>query len=64
MVVVGPLTTNEYAYRSILVLNVSTVEEAKILLDVDPAIHQEMFEVELYLWEGPATLPAYLINPL
>ena len=64
MVVVGPLTMNEYAYRSILVLNVSTVEEAKILLDDDPAIRQDMFEAELYLWEGPATLPAYLINPL
>ena len=64
MVVVGPLTINEYAYRSILVLNVSTVVEAKILLDDDPAIHQNMFEVELYLWEGPVTLPAYLINPL
>jgi len=64
MVVVGPLTMNEYAYRSILVLNVSTVEEAKILLADDPAIRQDMFEVELYLWEGPITLPAYLIKPL
>ena len=64
MVVVGPLTMNEYAYRSILVLDVSTLEQAKILLDDDPAIHHDMFEVELYLWEGPATLPAYLIKPL
>ena len=64
MVVVGPLNLSEYAYRSILALNVSTLEEAKILLDDDPAIHQNMFEVELYIWEGPATLPAYLINTL
>ena len=64
IVVTGPLKLNGYAYRSILVLDVSTLEEAKILMDDDPAIKQDMFETELYQWEGPATLPAYLIKPL
>jgi len=64
IVVTGPLELNGYAYRSILVMDVSTLEEAKILLDDDPAIKQDMFETELYLWQGPATLPEYLIKPL
>lgn len=61
LVVVGPLTMNEYAYRTILVLDVPTLEEAKTMLEEDPAIKQKIFETELYYWNGPDTLPAYLI---
>jgi uncharacterized protein len=64
IVVTGPLKLNGYAYRSILVLDVNTVEEAKKQLADDPAIDQDMFATEFYLFEGPATLPAYLIKPL
>jgi uncharacterized protein YciI len=64
IVVTGPLKLNGYAYRSILVLDVNNVEEAKKQLADDPAIDQDMFATEFYLFEGPATLPAYLIKPL
>jgi len=62
MVVAGPLEKNEQSYHGIFVLDVPTMEEAKMLLDDDPTIKQKIFVAELYNWYGPAALPTYLIT--
>ena len=60
MVVAGPLETNDQSYRGIFILDVTTKEEAKVLLDADPTIKQQIFEAEYYEWYGSAALPEYL----
>ncbi len=60
LVVAGPLKKNDKNYRGIFILNVKTIEEAKLLLDTDPAIHAKVFDTELYGWYGSAALPMYL----
>lgn len=60
MIVAGPMFENEKAYRGIFILDVPTMEEAKLLLETDPAIKAEFLEPELYTWYGSAALPEYL----
>jgi uncharacterized protein YciI len=60
LVVAGPLGKNEKTYRGIFILNVTTIEEAKSLLETDPAIKEKLLEAELYRWYGSAALPVYL----
>lgn len=60
LVVAGPLGKNEKTYRGIFILNVKTIEEAKALLETDPAIKAKLLDSELYAWYGSAALPMYL----
>ncbi len=60
LIVAGPLGKNNKNYRGIFVLNVKTREEAKELLETDPAVKAGLFDAELYEWYGSAALPAYL----
>jgi len=60
LVVAGPMGKNEKEYRGIFILNVSTEEEALVLLQSDPAIKENLLEAELYNWYGSAALPEYL----
>jgi uncharacterized protein len=60
LVVAGPLEKNEKNYRGIFILNVKTIEEARSLLETDPAIHAKVLDTELYGWYGSAALPMYL----
>lgn len=61
LVVAGPLGKNENNYRGIFILsNVNTLEEAKELLQTDPAIKNGLLDAELFNWYGSAALPAYL----
>ena len=60
LVVAGPLQKNEKEYRGIFILDVKTIEEAKLLLDADPAIKAQVLDTELFHWYGSAALPAYL----
>jgi uncharacterized protein len=60
LVVAGPLEKNEKNYEGIFILNVSTINDAKTLLDTDPAIKAKLLETELYRWYGSAALPLYL----
>jgi uncharacterized protein len=60
LVVAGPLKKNALSYRGIFVLNVKTIEEAKGLLETDPAIKEKVFDVEILEWYGSAALPMYL----
>ncbi len=59
MVVAGPFMKNDL-YRGIFILTVATAEEAKTLMDTDPAIHAGLLEPVYLGWYGSAALPAYL----
>ena len=60
LVVAGPFGKNDRNYRGLFILNVATVEEAKTLVDTDPAVKAGMFEVELIPWYGSAALGEYI----
>lgn len=60
LVVAGPLGKNEKNYRGIFILDAKTVEEARQLVETDPAVKAKILEVELYPWYGSAALPVYL----
>ena len=59
MIVAGPLGKNDKTYRGIFILNAS-MDEAKELMQTDPAIKSGLLDVELYDWYGSAALPEYL----
>jgi len=52
LIVAGPLKKNDQSYRGIFILDVKTIEEAKVLLDTDPTIKEKIFELELFEWYG------------
>ena len=61
MVVAGPLGKNDKTYRGIFILkDIGTIDNAKELLQTDPAIKAGILDVELYNWYGSAALPEYL----
>lgn len=60
LVVAGPLQKNKKDYRGIFILNVKTIEDARALLQTDPAIQARLLDTELYGWYGSAALPMYL----
>ena len=60
LVVAGPFGKNDKNYRGLFILNAATVEEAKTLVDSDPAVKAGMFEVELIPWYGSAALGEYI----
>jgi uncharacterized protein YciI len=60
LIVAGPLQKNDNNYRGIFILNVRTIDEAKTLLETDPAIKGKVLEAECYSWYGSAALPMYL----
>jgi len=60
LIVAGPMVKNEKSYRGIFILDMPTIEEARILLETDPAIKAKFLEPELYLWYGSAALSEYL----
>ena len=61
LIVAGPLGKNEKKYRGIFILdNIQTEQEAKELLQTDPAIKSGLLDYEIYSWYGSAALPEYL----
>ncbi len=60
LVIAGPLGRNDKTYRGIFLLNAISIEEAKALLQTDPAIREGLLEAEIYNWYGSAALPKYL----
>ncbi|MNR14196.1 hypothetical protein D3C85_1306580 [compost metagenome] len=56
LVVAGPLGKNDKNYRGIFILDVPTLEEAKKLVDTDPAIQSKLLDVDLIIWYGSAAL--------
>lgn len=60
LVVAGPLSKNEKNYRGIFILNVKTIDEAKLLLQTDPAVSAKLLDADLFNWYGSAALSEYL----
>ena len=60
LVVAGPIETNKNQYRGLFILNAKTLDEARTILNTDPAIKANYLEPELYMWYGSAALPTYL----
>ena len=56
LVVAGPFGKNNNNYRGIFILNVQTVEDAKKLLETDPAVKAKLLEPDLYTWYGSAAI--------
>jgi len=50
LVVAGPMKINDMNYRGIFILNVSSLEEATLLLDTDPAVKANLLAAELFQW--------------
>lgn len=60
LIVAGPLGKNDKFYRGIFIFNVSSIDEARELVETDPAINSRLLDVDLYNWYGSAALPEYL----
>lgn len=60
LIVAGPLTKNDKSYRGIFILNVTSIEEANKLVQLDPIIRAKVLEADLYEWYGSAALSEYL----
>lgn len=56
LAIAGPFMKNDKNYRGIFVFNVATVEEAKALVESDPAVVAKIFEYELTPWYCSAAL--------
>jgi uncharacterized protein len=59
LVLAGPFGENN-RYRGLFILNVANFDDAKKLLETDPAIKGKLLEPELYLWYGSAALQEIL----
>lgn len=61
LIVAGPFGKNTDQYRGLFILNnVKSEEEAKAILETDPAIKAGYLTYSLYTWYGSAALPMYL----
>jgi uncharacterized protein YciI len=61
LIVAGPMGKNDNNYRGIFILNnIESIEEAKEFLQTDPAIKNNLLDVDVYKWYGSAALPEYL----
>ena len=61
LIVAGPLGSNDHQYRGIFILNnVESFEEARELMQTDPAIKNGLLDVAFFNWYGSAALPEYL----
>ena len=56
LVVAGPFMKNDKNYRGIFIFNCTTIEEAEILVNSDPAVQAKIFEADLTLWYCTAAL--------
>ena len=60
LIVAGPLKKNEKNYRGIFILNLNSIEDARALLQTDPAVKAGLLDADLFNWYGSAALPMYL----
>lgn len=60
LIVAGPFGENNLTWRGLFIFDVKTVEEARELVQTDPAIKARLFDVDLVPWYGSAALPEYL----
>ncbi len=56
LAVAGPFGKNELGYRGIFIINSNSVDEAKALVDTDPAVQAGVFSAVYLKWFGTAAL--------
>lgn len=56
MVVAGPLGKNDLSYRGIFVFNTASVEDARAMVDTDPAVKAGIFDAIYIPWYCSAAL--------
>lgn len=54
--IAGPFTKNDRNYRGIFIFNTDNLEEARQLVESDPAVRAKLFEAELTGWYASAAL--------
>lgn len=54
LAVAGPFGKNDKAYRGLYIFNVTTIEEAEKLVQLDPAVAAGIFVPDLTPWYGSA----------
>jgi len=54
LLLAGPFGNNDRSYRGLFIFNVTTVEEARKLVETDPVIKSGMMIAELTPWYGSA----------
>ncbi len=60
LIVAGPMGKNDKNYRGLFILNVRKIEDARLLVDTDPAVKSKMLDAEFFPWYGSAALSEYL----
>lgn len=60
LIVAGPFGKNDFKYRGLFILDVKDIEEARSIVNTDPAVKANIFDVVLIPWYGSAALPVYL----
>ncbi len=58
LILAGPFGKNLKTYRGLFILNVKTIEEAKLLVATDPAVAGKLLAAEYYNWYGSAAVMA------
>lgn len=58
LAVAGPFGKNDKSYRGLYIFNIATVEEARKLVETDPAVKAGIFVADLTPWYGSASLMA------
>jgi len=56
LAVAGPFGKNDKSFRGLYIFNVPTIEEAKTLVMLDPAVKAGVFVPDLTLWYGSAAM--------
>lgn len=56
LVVAGPFGKNDKNYRGLYIFNVTTIEDAQKLVELDPAVKAGVFVPDLTLWYGSAAM--------
>ena len=61
LIVAGPFGKNDDQIRGLFILdNIKSIEDAKSVLETDPAIKSGFLSYQIYPWYGSAALPMYL----
>lgn len=60
LIVAGPLGKNDKTYRGIFIFNTKSIDEAKEILNTDPAYKAKLLAAEIMNWYGSAALAEYL----
>jgi uncharacterized protein YciI len=58
LAIAGPFGKNEKGYRGLYIFNVGTVEDAKKLVETDPAVRAGILVADMTPWYGSASLMA------